>query len=91
MKAMNLRHTRVQHEGAGNWVVDFIGDEGEAVSVKVREHKLSDQAEVVEQAKRIMIELTGFGTRGGKGPVNRYDALSNGDLGNEKASPETKY
>ncbi|GGG06360.1 MULTISPECIES: hypothetical protein [Rhizobium] len=88
---MNLRHTRVQHEGAGNWVVDFIGDDGEAVSVKVREHKLSNQDEVVEQAKRVMIELTGFGTRGGKPPVNRYDALSNGDLEAEVSLPKITH
>lgn len=88
---MNLRHTRVQHEGAGNWVVDFIGDDGEAVSVKVREHKLSNQDEVVEQAKRVMIELTGFGTRGGKPPVNAYDALSNGDIQAEGALPKITH
>jgi hypothetical protein len=27
---MSLRHTRVQHEGAGHWVVDFVGDDWEA-------------------------------------------------------------
>jgi hypothetical protein len=44
---MNLTHTRVEHEGAGHWVVVFLGDDGEAVSVKVKEPELSDEDEVV--------------------------------------------
>jgi hypothetical protein len=62
---MNLRHTRVLHQGAGQWVVDFLGDDGDAVSVKVSDDKLSDEVDIVKHAKRIMVELTGFGTRGG--------------------------
>ncbi|MBO0143436.1 hypothetical protein D3C87_1936250 [compost metagenome] len=88
---MNLKHTRVQHEGAGNWIVDFLGDDGEAVSVKVREHKLSNQEDVVEQAKRIMIELTGFETRGGKPTVNQNDALSKGDLDKQETPPKITH
>jgi len=88
---MNLKHTRVQHEGAGNWIVDFLGDDGEAVSVKVREHKLSNQEDVVEQAKRIMIELTGLGTRGGKPTVNQNDALSKGDLDKQETPPKITH
>jgi len=76
---MILKHTRVLHQGAGQWVVDFVGDDGEAVSVKVSDDKLSDEVEIIEHAKRIMVELTGFGI-GGKSSLNRYDALSNGDV-----------
>lgn len=54
---MNVAHTRVVHEGAGNWTVDFIGDDGEAVSVKVNDDTLTDEGKIVEHAKRIMSEL----------------------------------
>jgi hypothetical protein len=56
-KRMNVAHTRVVHEGAGNWTVDFIGDDGEAVSVKVTDDTLEDEEKVVEHAKKIMSEL----------------------------------
>jgi hypothetical protein len=88
---MSLKHTRVQHEGAGHWVVDFVGDDGEAVSVKVTDHELSDEDRIVAQAKRVMIELTGFGTRGGKPTLNRYDALSNGDLEDDNVALKTTH
>lgn len=88
---MNLKHTRILHEGAGHWVVDFVGDDGEAVSVKVSDDKLSDEAEIVEHAKRIMVELTGYGTRGGRPRLNEYDAVSNGDLAADDVSPQLKH
>lgn len=77
---MNLVHTRVVHEGAGNWVVDFISDDGEAVSVKVNDDAVTREDEVVEHARQIMVELTAFGTRGGGTGVNSYDTLSNGNF-----------
>lgn len=77
---MNLSHTRVVHEGAGNWTVDFIGDDGEAVSVKVTDDLARSEEEVVEHAKQIMVELTAFGTRGGGASANSYDMLSNGNF-----------
>ncbi len=54
---MNVAHTRVVHEGAGNWTVDFIGDDGEAVSVRVTDETLADDEKVIEHAKQIMGEL----------------------------------
>lgn len=68
---MNLVHTRVVHEGAGNWVVDFIGDDGEAVSVKVNDDAVTSEDVVVEHARQILVELTGFGTRGAGAGVKR--------------------
>jgi hypothetical protein len=55
---MNVAQTRVVHEGAGNWTVDFIGDDGEAVSVKVNDETLTDEEKVIAHAKRIMSELS---------------------------------
>lgn len=77
---MNLVHTRVVHEGAGNWVVDFIGDDGEAVLVKVNDDAVTSEDVVVEHARQILVELTGLGTRGAGAGVNSYDALSNGNF-----------
>lgn len=54
---MNVAHTRVVHEGAGNWTVDFIGNDGEAVSVKVTDETLTDEEKVIAHAKQIMNEL----------------------------------
>ncbi len=77
---MNLIHTRVIHEGAGNWTVDFLGDDGEAVSVKVTGNVVTSEDEVIEHARKIMVELTAFGTRGSGKSVNSYDMLSNGNF-----------
>lgn len=77
---MDLLHTRVVHEGAGHWTVDFVGDDGEAVSVKVVDQAVTSEEEVVAHAKQILVELTAFGTRGGEPGVNSYDVLSNGNF-----------
>lgn len=77
---MNLVHTRVVHEGAGNWTVNFVGDDGESVSVKVADDVVRNEDEVVDHAKQIMVELTAFGTRGGGASANNYDMLSNGNF-----------
>ncbi|MBB4349466.1 hypothetical protein [Aliirhizobium cellulosilyticum] len=54
---MNVSHTRVVHEGAGKWIVDFIIDDGESVSVKVTDEKLAEAEKVIDHAKRITSEL----------------------------------
>jgi hypothetical protein len=77
---MSPVHTRVVHEGAGHWTVDFVGDGGESVSVKVTEEIVRSEDEVVEHARLIMVELTAFGTRGGGASANSYDMLSNGNF-----------
>ncbi|MCB5203786.1 hypothetical protein LH464_15035 [Neorhizobium sp. T786] len=60
---MNLVRTRVVHEGAGSWIVDFLGDDGESVSIKVADDVGSDEADIVEHAKRIMIQLADLAAR----------------------------
>ena len=77
---MNLVDTRVVPEGAGNWTVEFVGDDGESVSVKVADEAGRNEDEIVEHAKQIMVELTPFGTRGGGASANSYDRLSNGNF-----------
>ena len=77
---MNLVHTRVVHEGAGYWTVEFVGDDGETVTVKVTDDVVRSKDEVVEHARQIMVELTAFGTRGGGASANSYDMLSNGNF-----------
>ncbi|WJH38453.1 hypothetical protein N7E02_07480 (plasmid) [Aliirhizobium terrae] len=54
---MNVSHTRVVHEGAGKWIVDFVSDDGESVSVKVTDDKLAEEEKVIDHAKRIMSEF----------------------------------
>lgn len=88
---MNLNHTHAQHERVGHWVVDFVGDDGEAMSVGVTNHRLAANNSILEHAKHVMIELTDFGTRGGKPTSNRYDALSSGDLENEGVALEATH
>ncbi|WJH38599.1 hypothetical protein N7E02_04140 (plasmid) [Aliirhizobium terrae] len=77
---MKVKYIRVVHGGAGNWIVDFIGDDDEAVSVKVNDDAVTSKDEVVAHAKQIMVELTAFGTRGSGTGVNSYDILSNGNF-----------
>lgn len=54
---MNVADTRAVHERAGNWTVDLICDDGEAVSVRVTDDALTDEEKVIENAKQIMSEL----------------------------------
>jgi hypothetical protein len=76
---MNLTNTDIVH-GPEGWKVDFIGDDGDVVSVQVADDHAVDEDEALERAKAVMIELTAFGTRGGGRSVNQYDAASNGNF-----------
>ncbi|RWX20612.1 hypothetical protein EHI43_31930 [Rhizobium leguminosarum] len=61
---MHLADTRIEHE-AGGWKIDFIGDDGDAVSVKVADEHAVSADEALERAKAVMVQLTAYGTRGG--------------------------
>ncbi|MBB3447074.1 MULTISPECIES: hypothetical protein [unclassified Rhizobium] len=76
---MHLTNTKVIHESNG-WRVDFIGDDGDAVTVYVADAAYIDEHTAVDRAREIMIGLTAFGTRGGGRSVNSYDAASNGNF-----------
>jgi len=71
--------TRIEHESSG-WKIDFIGDDGDAVTVRVAGGSDVNEAEAVERAPAVMIQLMAFGTRGGGRSVNTYDAASNGNF-----------
>jgi len=47
---VNLNHTRAQHQRVGHWVVGFVGDDGEAMSVGVTDHQLAANNSILEQA-----------------------------------------
>jgi Uri superfamily endonuclease len=66
---MHLTDTRVAHEDNG-WRIDFVGDNGEAVTVHVADGAYVDEEVAVECARAIMVQLTAFGTSGGGGSVN---------------------
>lgn len=74
---MHLADTRIEHD-AGGWKIDFIGDDGDAVSVKVADEHAVSADEALERAKAVMVQLTAYGTRGGGRSLNSYDAVSNG-------------
>jgi len=79
---MHLLKTEVAHETTG-WRVDFVGNDGEEVSIKVSDGHASSENEAIDRAKEVMVQLTAFGTRGGGGSVNAYDAASNGNFDDE--------
>lgn len=74
---MHLLETKVAHE-ANTWRVDFVGDDGEEVSIKIADRYARDGSEALHQAKELMVQLTPFGTRGSGAAVNLYDAARNG-------------
>lgn len=87
---MHLTNTKVAHEDNG-WRIDFVGDDGDVVTVHVADAAHSDEETAVERAKAIMIELTAFGTRGGGRSVNAYDAVSNGNFDDDQPLLNTRH
>jgi hypothetical protein len=86
---MHLTDTRAAHVGDG-WQVEFVSDDGDAVSVHVAGDELAME-DAIGRAKVIMIELTGFGTRGGGRSVNAYDAVSNGNFDHDQPLLGTRH
>ena len=87
---MHLADTRIEHE-AGGWKIDFIGDDGDAVSVMAADEHAGSADEALEQAKAVMVQLTAFGTRGGGRSVNTYDAASNGNFDDDLPLLDTRH
>lgn len=79
---MHLLETKVAH-GTTGWQVDFVGDDGEAVSIKVAEGHAANEVEAIDHAKELMVQLTAYGTRGGGRSINSYDAASNGNFNDD--------
>jgi len=87
---MHLADTRIEHE-AGGWKIDFIGDDGDAVSVKVADEHAVSADEALERAKAVMVQLTAYGTRGGGRSLNSYDAVSNGNFDDDGPLLDTRH
>lgn len=87
---MHLTETRTRHE-RGGWTVDFIGEDGVAVSVHVDDRNNPAEADAIARAREIMVELTAFGTRGGGRSVNPYDAESNGNFDDAEPLLDTRH
>ena len=77
---MQLIDTRVT-QAEGFITVEFLGEGGEAISVRIDNSDGElDEETAVEHAKVMMVQLTSFTGPGTDGSVNRYDALSNGNF-----------
>ncbi|MGO8298881.1 hypothetical protein ACC817_22595 [Rhizobium ruizarguesonis] len=87
---MHLLETKIVHETTG-WRVDFVGDDGEAVSIKVADGLAASEDEAIERAKEVMVQLTAYGTRGGGRSINAYDAASNGNFDDDEPLLDTRH
>lgn len=87
---MHLLETKVAHVANG-WRIDFVGDDGEAVSIRVADGHAANEGEAIEHAKEVMVQLTAYGTRGGGRSVNRYDAASNGNFDDDEPLLDTQH
>jgi hypothetical protein len=87
---MHLTNTKVAHENAG-WRIDFVGDDGDAVTVHVADGAYLDEETAVERARAILVQLTAYGTRGGGRSLNTYDAVSNGNLDDDQPLLDTHH
>lgn len=87
---MHLLETRVAHETTG-WRIEFIGDAGEAVSIKVADGHAASEGEAVDRAKEVMVQLTAYGTRAGGRSINPYDAASNGNFDEDAPLLDTRH
>ncbi|MCS4092681.1 hypothetical protein [Rhizobium sp. BK176] len=87
---MHLTETKVAQEEQG-WRVDFVGDDGDAVTVRVADGAYVDKATAVQRARAIMVQLTAFRTRGGGRSINSYDAASNGNFDGSETELDTRH
>ena len=87
---MHLTETHIEHSD-DHWKIEFIGDDGDVVTVQVAGDDDLDEVDVVDRARAIMVQLTAFGTRGGGKSVNKYDAASNGNFDDDEPSLGTQH
>ncbi|EPE96244.1 hypothetical protein [Rhizobium grahamii] len=87
---MHLIDTRIMHDPDG-WKIDFLGDDGDAVTVRVAGCADIDANQAVERARAVMVQLTAFGTRGGGRSVNQYDAASNGNFDDDQPLLDSRH
>ncbi|RFB95100.1 hypothetical protein B5K11_08990 [Rhizobium leguminosarum bv. trifolii] len=87
---MHLTDMRIEHE-AGGWKIDFIGGDGDAVSVNIADEHAGSADEALERAKDVMVQLTAYGTRGGGRSINSHDAVSNGNFDDQEPLLDTQH
>jgi hypothetical protein len=87
---MHLTETHIEHSNDG-WKIEFIGDDGDEVIVKVAGDNDLEEIDVVERARAVMVQLTAFGTRGGDTSVNAYDAISNGNFDDDETVVKMRH
>lgn len=80
---MYLNGAKVTHEQEA-WLVDFFGDAGEQLTVRLPEAAALREEDAFDRAMELMVHLTPFGTRGGEPSLNRYDSLSNGNFDDDQ-------
>ncbi|MBB3445745.1 hypothetical protein [Rhizobium sp. BK379] len=73
------------------WHVDFFGDAGEQLTVRLPEAAAASEEAALDRAREMMVQLTPFGTRGGKPSLNRYDSLSNGNFDDDQPLVGVKH
>ena len=73
------------------WHVDFFGDAGEQLTVRLPEAAAESEEAALDRAREMMVQLTPFGTRGGKPSLNRYDSLSNGNFDDDQTLVGVKH
>ena len=71
--------------------VDFFGDAGEQLTVRLPEAAAASEEAALDRAREMMVQLTPFGTRGGKPSLNRYDSLSNGNFDDDQTLVGVKH
>jgi len=87
---MPLTNTTVFHDNTG-WRIDFVGDDGDAVTVHVADGAYRDEETAVDRARAILVQLTAFGTRGGGRSLNSFDAVSNGNFDDDQPLINTRH
>jgi len=80
---MHPNEAKVTHQQEG-WHVDFFGDAGELLTVRLPEAAALSEEDAIDRARKMMVHLTPFGTRGGEPSLNRYDSLSNGNFDSDQ-------
>jgi hypothetical protein len=56
---MHLTETHIEHSD-DHWKIEFIGDDGDIVTVQVAGDDDLDEVNVVDRARAIMVQLTAF-------------------------------
>ncbi|TCR98241.1 hypothetical protein EV281_10948 [Rhizobium sp. BK418] len=87
---MHLNGAKVTHQQQA-WHIDFFGDAGEQLTVRLPDAAALSEEDAIDCARKMMVQLTAFGTRGGVPSLNRYDSLSNGNFDDDEQPSGMKH